>query len=401
MTARLVVHVVGPLEPYRDGFAEAMRSEGYRDGPVGLHSYLLAHLSRWLLERDLGAFDLTPSILEEFFVERRAHRRWLTTTRSAQPLLRYLRAVGAAPEELEQQPATSADELVGAFEHWLVHDRGLAPMSVELYVRWSRHLTASWWRDGAVAPENLDPTAIIALVRDEVGRLAAPSTRNLLSALRAFLHFLYVTGRTSRPLTTVVPAAAVWHRQRLPRAVPRSVAESLLDNCDTTTPIGRRDAAVLHLLVRLGLRAGEVARLDLDAIDWCAGEVIVEGKSRRPDRLPLPHDAGEAIVAYLRDGRPHVSERRVFLNTTAPYGALSRTGVRSIVYRACDRCSVPRFGPHRLRHTLGTETLRAGASLPEVAQLLRHRSLDATEIYAKVHEAALRELAMAWPGVAR
>ena len=401
MTARLAVHVVGPLQPHRDGFAEAMRTEGYADGPRELHSHLLAHLSKWLLERDLGTFDLTPPLLEEFFAERRAHRRWLTTTRSAQPLLRYLRAVGAAPEEPVHQPATPADELVEAFEYWLVHDRGLAPASVELYVRRSRHLTASWWRDGAATPEDLDPTAIIALVRDEVGRLATPSARSFLSALRAFLDFLYVTGRTSRPLTTAVPSAAVWHRQSLPRAVLSSVAESLLESCDKTTPMGRRDAAALHLLVRLGLRAGEVARLDLDAIDWRAGEVVVEGKSRRSDRLPLPHDAGEAIAAYLRDGRPQVSERRVFLQVTAPYGALSRAGVRSIVYRACDHCGVPRFGPHRLRHTLGTETLRAGASLPEVAQLLRHRSLDATEIYAKVDEVALRELAMAWPGVAR
>lgn len=397
MAARLAVHVVGPLQPYRDGFAEAMRLEGYAEGPVELHSHLLAHLSRWLLERRLGASDLTPPVLEEFFAGRRTRRRWLATTRAAQPLLRYLRAMGAAPEEAEQPPVTAADELVGAFGNWLVCDRGLAAASVELYVRWARHLTARWWQDGGVVPENLDPAAIIALVRDEVERLAAPSARNLLSALRSFLRFLYVTGRTSQPLVAAVPAAAVWRGPQLPRAVPRPVAEDLLESCDQTTPGGRRDLAVLRLLLRLGLRAGEVAGLELDSIDWRAGEIVVEGKSRRPERLPLPVDVGEAITAYLRDGRPRVTGRGVFLQARAPHGALSR----SVVYSACDRCGVPRFGPHRLRHTLGTETLRAGASLPEVAQLLRHRSLDATQTYAKAGDSALRELAMTWPGSAR
>ena len=297
MAARLAVHVVGPLQPYRDGFAEAMRLEGYAEGPVGLHSHLLAHLSRWLLERGLGASDLTSPVLEEFFAGRRTGRRWLATPRAAQPLLRYLRAMGAVPEEAEQPPVTAADELVGAFGNWLVCDRGLAAASVELYVRWARHLAARWWQGGGVVPGDLDPAAIIALVRDEVERLAAPSARNLLSALRSFLRFLYVTGRTSQPLVAAVPAAAVWRGPQLPRAVPRPVAEDLLESCDQTTPGGRRDLAVLRLLLRLGLRAGEVAGLELDSIDWRAGEILVEGKSRRPERLPLPVDVGEAIAA--------------------------------------------------------------------------------------------------------
>ena len=356
MTARLAVHVVGPLQPYRDGFAEAMRLEGYAEGPVELHSHLLAHLSRWLLERGLGASDLRPPVLEEFFAGRRARRRWLATARAAQPLLRYLRAVGAVPEEVEQPPVTAADELVGAFGNWLVCDRGLAAASVELYVRWARHLTARWWQGGGAVPENLDPATIVTLVREEVERLSAPSARNLLGALRSFLRFLYVTGRTSQPLVAAVPAAAVWRGPQLPRAVPRPVAEDLLGSCDQTTPGGRRDLAVLRLLLRLGLRAGEVAGLKLDSIDWRTGEIVVEGKSRRPERLPLPVDVGEAIAAYLRDGRPRVTGREVFLQARAPHGALSRYGVRSVVYGACDRCGVPRFGPHRLRHTLGTET---------------------------------------------
>jgi hypothetical protein len=197
MTARLAVHVVGPLQPYRDGFAEAMRWEGYAEGPVELHSHLLAHLSRWLLERGLGASDLTPPVLEEFFAGRRTHRRWLATARAAQPLLRYLRAVGAVPAEVQRPPVTAADELVGAFGNWLVCDRGLAAASVELYVRWARHLTARWWQGGGVVPGNLDPAAIIALVRDEVDRLAAPSAQHAQRA--AFLPPFPVCHRPDEP----------------------------------------------------------------------------------------------------------------------------------------------------------------------------------------------------------
>ena len=304
MAARLAVHVVGPLQPYRDGFAEAMRLEGYAEGPVELHSHLLAHLSRWLLERGLGASDLTPPVLEEFFAGRRTRRRWLATTRAAQPLLRYLRAMGAAPEEAEQPPVTAADELVGAFGNWLVCDRGLAAASVELYVRWAGHLTARWWQDGGVVPENLDPAAIIALVRDEVERLAAPSARNLLSALRSFLRFLYVTGRTSQPLVAAVPAAAVWRGPQLPRAVPRPVAEDLLESCDQTTPGGRRDLAVLRLLLRLGLRAGEVAGNESADILRMLGTCHAVGH---------PSDRSVSVAVARRDRRterPHLRRRQ-------------------------------------------------------------------------------------------
>ena len=267
-----------------------------------------------------------------------------------------MRAMGAVAEEAEQPPVTAADELVGAFGNWLVCDRGLAAASVELYVRWARHLTARWWQGGGVVPGDLDPAAIIALVRDEVERLAAPSARNLLSALRSFLRFLYVTGRTSQPLVAAVPAAAVWRGPQLPRAVPRPVAEDLLGSCDQTTPGGRRDLAVLRLLLRLGLRAGEVAGLGLDSIDWRAGEIVVEGKSRRPERLPLPADVGEAIAAYLRDGRPRVTGRAVFLQARAPHErsratACARSSTAPAIAAACPASvrtgSGTRSGPRR------------------------------------------------------
>jgi site-specific recombinase XerD len=165
--------------------------------------------------------------------------------------------------------------------------------------------------------------------------------------------------------------------------------------------MGRRDYAILVLLARLGLRAAEVAALRLDDIDWRAGEIVVRGKGHTEERLPLPSDVGAAIAAYLQRGRPRRPEREVFLRMSAPLRGLTPEGVSEVVRAASERAGLGSFGSHRLRHTAGTEMLRAGASLSEVAQVLRHRSVATTAIYAKVDHRALRQLAMPWPGCER
>jgi site-specific recombinase XerD len=171
----------------------------------------------------------------------------------------------------------------------------------------------------------------------------------------------------------------------------------MLTACDRDTVAGRRDYAMLMLLARLGLRGCEVAALELDDIDWRRGELVIRGKGDRQERLPLPADVGEAVSAYLLQGRPRVESRRVFVSVRAPFGDLTSAGVRGVVGSACDRAGMARFAAHRLRHTVATEMLRAGAGLPDVGQILRHRSLSTTAIYAKVDRAALRELAEPWP----
>ena len=192
---------------------------------------------------------------------------------------------------------------------------------------------------------------------------------------------------------------ATWPQTVLPSTVTSEVAARLVGSCDTCTAIGRRDAAILSLLARLGLRAGEVARLALDDIDWRAGELRIAGKGGRVERLPLLADVGEAIAACLAGGRsPASPSRRVFLKVVAPFGPISADVVATVVYFACDRAGIPRFGPHRLRHMVATETLRAGASLSEVAQLLRHSAVSTTAIYAVPDPASAAALARPWPG---
>ena len=172
----------------------------------------------------------------------------------------------------------------------------------------------------------------------------------------------------------------------------------LLRSCDRRTVTGRRDYAILVLLSRLGLRVGEVAALTLDDIDWRHGEIVIPGKGGRRERLPLPADAGQALAGYLSCARPALASRLLFLRVLAPRDGLSPTGIATVVRAACDRAGLPRAGAHRLRHSAASEMLRAGAGLPEVAQVLRHASLATTAIYAKVDRAALRSLARPWPG---
>jgi site-specific recombinase XerD len=240
---------------------------------------------------------------------------------------------------------------------------------------------------------------ITAFVAAHCPGQAHGSARLTVTALRSLLGFLHVEGILPRPLAASVPRVASWRLASLPRALTGAEVERLLASCDRRRATGRRDFAILTLLVRLGLRAGEVAGLSLDAIDWRAGELVVSGKGDRAERLPLPADVGEAIVGYLRHGRPASAlGRTVFVRVKAPHRALSSTGASQIVADAARRADLGVVHAHRLRHTAATDMLRAGGSLTEIGQVLRHRRTLTTAIYAKVDRRALRALARPWPG---
>jgi integrase/recombinase XerD len=222
----------------------------------------------------------------------------------------------------------------------------------------------------------------------------------MVTSLRSFLRFAHATGRTAVPLAGAVPAVASWKLSALPRGLKAPEIKRLLACCDRKTSSGLRDHAILSLLARLGLRGAEAAGLRLDDIDWRAGEIAVTGKGSRVERLPLPAPAGEALAAWLTGGRPQCESRAVFVTVRRPHRPLTPEAVRSVMGRACERAGLERRGAHRFRHALATEMLRAGASLPEVGQVLRHRSMLSTSLYAKVDQDALRPLARPWPGSA-
>jgi integrase/recombinase XerD len=247
--------------------------------------------------------------------------------------------------------------------------------------------------------EHLNAADVTAFM---LSRCSGPSRRAAkvtVSPLRSFLRFLHVSGAITQPLAAAVPSMAGWRLAGLPKGVDPVHVRRLLASCDRRTTAGRRDFAILTTLVRLGLRAGEVAALRLDDIDWRLGEMAVHGKGSRAERLPVPADVGTAIVAYLRDRRPASAQgRTVFVRLMAPHRALSPTGVTNVVAAAARRAGLEPIYAHRLRHFAATQTLRAGASLSEIKQLLRHSRAQTTAIYAKVDRDALRTIARPWPG---
>jgi site-specific recombinase XerD len=247
----------------------------------------------------------------------------------------------------------------------------------------------------------LSPDDVTGFVLRQARVACAHRAQVVAGSLRSFLRFLYKRGHIGVDLAAVVPAVANRRCLGLPKFLPPEQIESLLETCDEVTPAGRRDCGILLLLARLGLRAGEVVHMALDDIDWDAGEIAIRGKGRGEDRLPLPRDVGEALAGYLRQGRPRCSSRRVFIRLRAPNQGFAGPGaIGNVVRRALSRAGLnPAFkGAHLLRHSLATRMLRAGASLAEIGEILRHRHPSTTEIYAKVDLAALRTVAQPWPG---
>lgn len=402
MTEAYGVQVGGPLAQFAAGLREALVADGYSKEQARLLIGLTAELSHWLDVGGLRAGDLTGEVIDEFFARRGVSGSRCRTARSLRSIMVHLRSIGVVPPLGLASGRTDAEvELLECFRRWCVAQRGLTWTTTDQYVRRVAVFLALWRPDGHVVVADLDGGAILATIRAAGDAMPSPSLRCMVTALRSFLRFLHVTGRAAGSLVAAVPALKTWPRTALPSVLPAGDAKRLVAGCDRATPRGLRDAAIVLVLLRLGLRASEVARLALDDIDWRAGEMTIKGKGGRNDRLPLPVEVGEAIAAYLRGGRPPSSSRSLFLTVTAPIRPLSCDAVGSLVYRACARADVGRVGPHALRRTLATETLRAGAPMSEVAQLLRHTDQATSSIYAAADVVAVAALAQPWPQVRR
>ena len=396
------VRVAGPLAPYARGLAVELGRQGYARSSVVGQVQLVAHLSRWMEAEHVGAEKLTCELVERYLQSRRTagYRHFLTPSALA-PLLAHLRSLGVVPVPAAASPAAPGDLLVERYHSYLLSERGLAASTVGYYERVARSFLGELSSPrGAVDLAGLTAGAVSQFVLEECGRCSAGSAKNVVVALRSLLRFLHVEGLVAGDLAAAVPAVAPRPRG-LPRALPAATVARLLDSCDRRSAVGRRDFAVLMLLSRLGLRAGEVAAIELRDVDWRNGELFVRGKAGRRERLPLPVDVGEALAGYVRRGRPRVACERLFLRVIAPIGPLTSDAVSEVVRHACRRCGLPVVGAHALRHTAATETLRAGGSLAEIGQLLRQQTAFTTAIYARVDRAALSALARPWPANSR
>ena len=292
--------------------------------------------------------------------------------------------------------------LLDEFADWLRVERGLAAESVRCYRGQAAKLLGGLADPLDAAIAGLDAAAVTGFVVSQTRSTRSVwSAKAQVTALRALLRFLHLRGMTQGSLVEAVPAVAGWRLAGLPRGLRPDQVAALLAAPDTTTTVGLRDCAVLTVLAGLGLRGAEVAALRLDDLDWRHGEVLVRGKGARVERLPLITSVGTALAGYLTGARPRCEAATVFLTVRAPIRSLTGGSVRAIMARACRRAGLPRIGPHRLRHTLATDLLHAGAPLAEVGQVLRHRSELSTAVYAKVDLDALRTLARPWPGSSR
>ncbi len=392
--------VVGPLELYAASFAAELERQGYTAGVAEKQVALAAHLSRWMAAAGVEPGGLTAQVAERYASARRtAGYASYRSVHALEPLLGYLRGLGVVPPA-EALPVTPAQGLLEQFQRYLVSERGIGAATAEAYACFVRPFAEARLAPGGPGLEGLTAADVTACVVASCPGMAKGSAKMTVTGLRSLLGWLHVDGVLSQPLGWAVPSVASWRLARLPQPLEPGQVQAMLDSCDRSTANGRRDLAMLTLLARLGLRAGEVAALRLDDIDWRAGEITVQGKGSRSERLPLPADAGEPIATYLRDGRPVPAgaERQVFLRVKAPHHALTSGGVTQAVSAAARRAGLGTVHAHRLRHSAATGMLRAGAGLPEIGQVLRHRRLASTAIYAKTDIAALRALARPWPG---
>lgn len=387
------------MAPYAAGFVVELVRRGYRPRSVRGQLELMAHLSRWLAEQGLEPGGLAQETAERFLVVRREREVNLRSWRALGPLVGYLRGLGVV-SELIASADTPAERLLWDYREYLLRERGLTAGSVAHWERVARLFLAERSEPLEDALQRLTTAEVTGFVvaRCAPGRCSGSTAKILTGGLRSLLRYLHVAGFTTIALAQAVPRAAGWRLSSLPRALEAEQVARLLESCDRATVTGRRDLAILSLLARLGLRCCEVAGLCLDDIDWRAGEVTIRGKGATTERLPLPHDVGEATADYLRDGRPaSVGFREVFVTAKAPRRPLSPTGVTHVVGCACKRAGMEPVGAHRLRHTLASDLLRAGTPLAQIAPILRHASVATTAIYAKVDRDALRALARPWP----
>lgn len=395
------VRVAGPLAPFAAGFRLALARQGYTLNAASNQLQLMAHASRWLHGAGLDAAELSPARVEEFLAHRRAvgYTLWLSAKAMA-PMLDYLRGLRVVAAPAAAAPMSEAERLQERYRAYLVQERGLAAATVVSYLHVARLFLSARARNAELGLEGLNAAKVTEFVLAECAPRSVGSAKYVVCGLRSLLRYLYVAGVIQARLEGAVPRVAGWRLTALPTTVGKTEVLRLLASCDRRTTYGRRDYAVLTLLARLGLRAGEVAALGLADVDWRAGEIVVRGKGRGEERLPLPADVGEAVAGWLRRGRPRCGVGTVFTRVRAPHGPLTSAAVSAIVHAACVRAGLPAMNAHRLRHSAATEMLRAGASLPEVGQVLRHSSLVTTAIYAKVDHNRLRTLALPWPGAA-
>jgi integrase/recombinase XerD len=390
-----------PLGHWLDSFVARLNNLGYTPWSQRSNVVLAADLGRWMAEHDLSVDCLDEAAIETYLEQRRTQRE---RRRAASALmLTHLRAEGVTPP-----PSACPDSSAGAvhmqrYAAYMSSERGAAEGTIEGYVAVVREFLVQRFGSGEVHLTSLTTSDVGKYLVERARALSPKRVAYLASALRSFLRFLFIQGDTVTDLSMAPLMAQTRHRRAVDRYLSHEDVDRLLDTCAPDTPAGRRNRAILLLLVRLGFRAAEVVALELDDLRWRSREIVVRGKGDVVDRLPLSAEVGKALSLYLQNDRAvGAPTRRVFLRLCAPVRELGGRGAISTIVRVGLKkagLEPPARGAHLLRHTLGTRMIRSGASMAEIAEVLRHRSPSSAAIYAKVDIDALRSLAQSWPSV--
>jgi len=393
---------VGPLAPYLDAYLNQIEQEGFLPSSAPMQMYAIARFSNWLHGRQLDLHQVDEASVEGFLKRDPGivHSGEAAPLRRLVAMLRKIEVTLAKPPE----PRNCQQQLTDEYRRYLIQERGLTEATLLNYIPFAEQLLFNRFSNGDLNLAELSVTDITKFLQDRARQLNPGRAKLLVTALRSFLRYLQYKGEILVDLARCVPPVATWSLSTLPKFLPAGAVQRVLDHCERSTTVGKRNYAVLLLLARLGLRACEIVALNLEDIDWDMGRITIRCKGGRWTQLPLPDEAGEAIALYLRSGRPRCTCRRVFLRHRAPMRGFAHSiTVSTIVRRALILAGVDsaRKGAHLFRHTLATDLLRQGASLDEIGELLRHQSPNTTALYAKVDLTALRTLALPWPGGAR
>jgi site-specific recombinase XerD len=390
----------GPLALFLDDIAQELSEDGYSISTGRFQLLVASDFSDWMERESVSTRLLRRKHATAYMRDRDARKCSCREEAEAaiNRLFEFLLRRGVICEE-GSAPKTEIEQIVETFGTYLSEQRGLAPRTVIGYKRFALRFLQAISTGANFEPSCLCAANIFKFVQEYLPAQSGTKDKNTLNAIRAFLRFARYHEYVNTDLASIVPRIANWPLATIPKALSPEQVDRVLSSCDRTTKYGRRDYAVLILLARLGLRAGEVASLTLDDIEWESGTISVSGKTG-PRVMPLPTDVGEALSQYLLD-RPRVKTRAFFLRLRAPVRAMkSQETICGLVRRAMERARIrsPKKGAHQFRHGLATELLRKGASIPEIGEILGHQQQRSTMIYAKVDLQSLRKLAMRWPG---
>jgi integrase/recombinase XerD len=394
-----------PAAALIEGFADYLFQNGYAAVSARRHIRAAEHIVRWATKRDLRISESDDRVLKRFGNHLKQCRcgrycrcNRLRIVNGARLFLKHTQGIDMAARQLTAY-ANSKPALLESFCRWMREHRGTSELTLYAYSLPLRQLIRCFGED----PGRLDAKSLQKFVLSQTHNVGPAMAKRCTTALRMFLRFLIATGRCRAGLLGAIPALAHWRLSSLPRYLTPDIVERVIDSCDVSSPVGMRDRAILLLLARLGLRAGDIVRMRLEDIDWKGAWIHVSGKSRRQTRLPLTQEVGDAIVLYLQQGRPRSDRETLFLRARAPFrGFRSHVTVSMIVATAMRHARITRPGrgaAHLLRHSVASSMLWQGASLQEISALLRHQSIETTEIYAKIDVTALQQIAQPWPEV--